>query len=170
MLDKLAKRWPGGKAGLGFTAVLVVFSLGLLAVVGIDRSSNEGKNELSLSGLVADPFDKEVHVLTPLEDMREQFKARYKIEPKKQRDPEVAGTILMLRAVSELDPELHATAIDDAVRHLRRNPQVLDKVYRIVDNYADNNPHLADKVKDVERAVKAKLAAKPKRKLEWLDF
>ncbi len=155
--------------GVIFGGSLLVFGGGLGLAVAVDWGGAAGE-DLSLAELLKNPFGDGDQSLTPLEEMRKRFRQEFEIEGKQPARPEIAGTLLMLRAVTQFDDSLRRAAINDAVRHLRQNPAIHDQVYKVVDTYARNNPHLATRVAEVKTAVVNGLAKKPARALEWLKF
>ncbi|MDP6351617.1 MAG: hypothetical protein QF926_06035 [Alphaproteobacteria bacterium] len=166
---KTAERRAATRRGALFAVVLVMFVGGLGLVVAVDWGG-EAEEELSLSELLKNPFGDGNHSLTPLEEMRKRFRKEFQLERDKPPRPEIAATLLMLRAVTEFDESLQRAAINDAVRHMRQNPAIHDMIYKVIDSYATNNPHLATRVAEVKTAVQKGLAKEPGRALEWLKF
>lgn len=151
-------------------AGMVVITGGAVWMFMAPAAQDDAKPRFGLADLVANPYDDDGQILTPLEEARQAFRDRFKTDPKRRERPDISGTSLMLRAILELDPAQRQTAINDVVRHLRRFPEVKDDVYALVETFRSNNPHLSDRIAAVTQTVDQRLAVPPKRLLEWLDF
>lgn len=154
----------------------IIYGGGVIAVVTVvvwgqfESDERSTKPQFGLSDLVANPYGDEDQLLTPLEEARRSFREQFETKPKNRERPDYSGAKLMLRAVLEFDERERETAINDAVRHLRRFPEVKSDVYKMVDTFRSNNPHLGERVDIVTASVDQRLSVPPKRLLEWLDF
>jgi len=157
--------------GLGIVAggIFGIFAVVALAFLYIGAPSDRVEN-FGLDALVDGTESDETHLLTPLEEARAAFREQYRLEYKSRTNPEITGTRLLLRAISELNARERQIKIDDAVRLLRDYPEAKPTVYALVDTYLENNPHMATRGATVKAIVEARLKHKPKRRLEWLDY
>lgn len=112
---------------------------------------------LDLSGLLANPYDPGDFPRTPAEAMRLRFAKPVPSPRERQGRPDISGTTLVLRAISEFNPDERATMVGDAVRHLRHYPQVKDEVWALVEQYRRNNPWMSAHVTAVKEAVEKRL-------------
>lgn len=156
--------------GIGRLALVVISGIGVI-VLGTLLTLNAGTKRVEtfgLADLVADHRDQDDGLSTPLEAARRSFNEHYAITPE-ARNPEIAGTKLMLRAVSELNAHERDIKVRDAVRLLRDHPDVTPEIFALVDKYLARNPQLADNGRVVKEAVAQQLSTKPSRRLEFLD-
>lgn len=142
--------------GSGLGVVLFVVLVGLYLATPQDRIEKFG-----LSALLEGPAEESSQVMTPLEEARTRFNERYRANPRAGTRPEITGTKLMLRAISELNERERGIKIDDAVRLLRDHPDAAREVYALVDQYLQNNPHMATHGEQVKSAVAKQLAEAP---------
>lgn len=156
------------------TAILIGCGLGVVVfviLVGLYMATpRERIEKFGLSALLEGPVSESSHVTTPLEAARDRFNERYRRNYDAGKRPEITGTKLMLRAISEFNEHERSIMIDDAVRLLRDNPDIKPEVYAMVDQYLANNPHMTPHGKKVKASVEQQLAEAPKRRLEWLDY
>lgn len=164
------KSQPTSAMGLGRMALLIGGGVAII-VGGTLLALNAGTRRVEtfgLSGLVEGGRGDADRPLTPLEQARRSFNDQYDVTPE-PRNPEAAGTKLMLRAVAELNARERDIKIGDVVRHLRDNPELIEKIYALVDTYLARNPQLAENGSLVKRSVAEQLAVKPKRRLDFLE-
>jgi hypothetical protein len=125
-----------------------------------DKYKDEERNDLSLSGLVANPYRPGVFIRTPREEVRRRFAkpaaTRRRVEG--GGEPAISGTTLMLRAISTFNAKKRRPMIGDVVRHLRHYPNAKDQVWVLVDRYRANNPQMRHHVDTVKAMVEAALA------------
>jgi len=151
--------------GSGLAAVLFFLLVGLYLATPGERIEKFG-----LTALLEGPIDNGDQVLTPLEAARDRFNERYRLNYDSTNRPEISGTKLMLRAISEFNERERAIMIDDAVRLLRNHPAAKPQVFALVDQFLTNNPHMLTHGQKVKSMVEEHLAEAPKRRLEWLDY
>lgn len=122
-----------------------------------DKYKDDERSDLSLSGLVANPYRPGDFIRTPREEVRRRFAKP--AEPGRRRDGEsaISGTTLMLRAISTFDVKKRKLMIGDVVRHLRHYPNAKDQVWVLVDRYRANNPQMRHHVDTVKAQVEAAL-------------
>ncbi len=125
---------------------------------GSDKYKDDDRSDLSLSGLVANPYRPGDFIRTPREEVRRRFAKP--AEPGRRRDGEsaISGTTLMLRAISTFDTKKRRPMIGDVVRHFRHYPNAKDQVWVLVDRYRANNPQMRHHVDTVKAMVEAALA------------
>ncbi len=152
-------------AGSGLGVVLFVVLVGLYLATPKERVEKFG-----LEALLRGPNEDSDQVLTPLEEARDRFNDQYRLSYKSSTRPEISGTKLMLRAISEFNEREREIMIDDAVRLLRDHPDAKPQVFALVDQFLVNNPHMAPHGKKVKSAVEQQLAQEPSRRLDWLDY
>ncbi len=152
-------------------------NLALIAAVMVasparaDEVGKEGSdNLLSLEGLLANPYRDRPDATTPLDAVRRRFGGDEDDRAHRKSNPEMAGTILVLRAVSHLNTRERRIAIDDAVRHMRKNPATRARVWNHVDTYRRNNPHMASEVDAVRARIIALLSRPPDQSQSWIKF
>jgi len=164
VLEQLSRLVRGQWLTISVIAVIAV-------AVAVGHNGLQGDDpEFGLANLVDNPFEEGDHLLTPLEESRRAFEETFKHRQRSHERPEITGITLVLRAILEFQDEERETAIDDAVRQLRRHPDLRDKVWQVVATWQENNPHLAPRVAQVKAEINRKLARKPARRLEWLKF
>jgi len=119
-----------------------------------DKYKDDDRSDLSLSGLVANPYRPGDFIRTPREEVRRRF-----AKPGRRRDGEsaISGTTLMLRAISTFDVKKRKLMIGDVVRHLRHYPNAKNQVWVLVDRYRANNPQMRHHVDTVKAQVEAAL-------------
>jgi len=145
-------------AGSGLAVVLFVVLVGLYLATPGERIEKFG-----LSALLEGPTGETSQVLTPLEEARDRFNERYRLNYDSKTRPEISGTKLMLRAISEFNERERGIMIDDAVRLLRNHPDAKPQVFTLVDTFLSNNPHMADHGAKVKSMVEQQLAEAPTR-------
>ena len=143
-------------AGTGLAVVLFIVLVGLYLATPDERIEKFGLSAL-LEGTAGERSD----VLTPLEEARHRFNERYRLNYDSKTNPEISGTKLMLRAISEFNDRERGIIVDDAVRLLRKHPQAKPQVFALVDQFLLNNPHLADHGASVKSIVEQQLAGAP---------
>jgi hypothetical protein len=143
-------------AGCGLGVVLFIVLVGLYLATPGERIEKFG-----LTALLEGPRGESSSVMTPLEEARDRFNERYRLSQDSGTRPEITGTKLMMRAISEFNEHEREIMIDDAVRLLRENPGVKPQVYALVDQYLLNNPHLATRGETVKATVDVQLAKVP---------
>lgn len=146
--------------GCGVAVVLFIVLVGLYLATPAERVEKFG-----LTALLEGPQGESSQVMTPLEEARDRFNERYRLNYKSGTRPEITGTKLMLRAISELNERERGIKIDDAVRLLRDHPDARPQVYALVDQFLLNNPHMATHGEAVKSAVEQQLAEGPKSNL-----
>jgi hypothetical protein len=142
--------------GCGLGVVLFILLVGLYLATPAERIEKFG-----LTALLEGPPAENNQMMTPLEEARDRFNERYRKNYDAGRRPEITGTKLMLRAISEFNERERSIMIDDAVRLLRDHPDTKPNVYAMVDQFLLNNPHLAPHGKNVISAVEQQLAETP---------
>ena len=147
-----------------------VFIAIAIAVAGLYVKAPEARVEqFGLSSLLDGPSRRPDHVMTPLEEARQRFKAGHRTDRDSRRSPEISGTKLMMRAISELNERQRQLKIADAVRLLRKHPESIVEVFALTDKYLANNPRLAPLGANVKTAVVARLKDKAPERFEFLD-
>ena len=141
------------------TAVLL-FSFLIVgpALSAPDDGKPAGSNDLSLSGLVANPYRPGDFIRTPREEVRRRFAKPVEPARERQGEPAISGTTLMLRAISAFNADKRRTMIGDVVRHFRHYPDAKDLVWLLVDRYRANNPQMHGHVDAVKAQVETALA------------
>ena len=151
-------------AGSGLGVVLFVVLVGLYMATPKERVEKFG-----LSALLEGPNRTSDEVLTPLEAARARFNERYRLNYDSKTRPEISGTKLMLRAISEFNERERNIAVDDAVRLLRDNPDAKPQIFALVDQFIANNPHMAEHGEMVKSLVEQRLEEAPTRNF-GLDY
>ena len=151
-------------AGSGLGVVLFVILVGLYMATPKERIEKFG-----LSALLEGPDRGGDQVLTPLEAARARFNERYHLNYESKTRPEISGTKLMLRAISEFNERERSIIIDDAVRLLHDHPDAKPQIFALVDQFLENNPHMAEHGQTVKSAVEQQLAQAPTRNF-GLDY
>lgn len=152
--------------------VIVVAAVGLAIGIGLGQiavGTGAGWTQtFALSRLGEPPQDGE-HELTPgtgaMPSLRREYRRREGLAPQ----PVLSGTKLMLRAISELNPEQRRIRVADLARHLRAHPEVKVDIYTHVDTYLANNPHMAIHGARVTRMLEGELLH-GQRALPYLDY
>jgi hypothetical protein len=164
------KSRQSAELGIGRLALIVGSGIGVIVIgtwLALGASTKRVET-FGLADLVNVGPDEGDGLSTPLQEARRSFNERYKVTPE-ARNPEIAGTKLMLRAISELNARERDIKVRDAVRHLRDHPEVTSQVYALVDQYLASNPQLAENGHAVKTAVAEQLKTKPSRRLDFLD-
>ena len=152
-------------AGSGLGVVLFVVLVGLYLATPSERVEKFG-----LEALLQGPDGDNDQVRTPLEAARERFNDEYRLNYRTSTRPEISGTKLMLRAISEFNERERSLMVEDAVRLLRDHPDAKPQVFALVDQYLSNNPHMAPHGVKVKTAVEQQLLEEPSRRLDFLDY
>ncbi len=156
------------------TAILAASSLAVVmfvVLVGLYLATpGERIEKFGLTALLEGPTADGDQVLTPLEEARARFNERYRLNYDSKTRPEISGTKLMLRAISEFNERERSIMIDDAVRLLRDHPDAKPQVFALVDKFLSNNPHMATHGEKVKTVVEQQLAEAPSRRLDWLEY
>lgn len=154
------------------TAVTVLlFSLMVAAPArsASDKTEEDDKHALSLSGLVANPYRPGDFIRTPREEVRRRFAKPTEPGRRREGEPAISGTTLMLRAISTFNAKKRRPMIDDVVRHLRHYPNAKDQVWVLVDRYGANNPHMRRYVAAVKAEVEVALARRTDKNYRLLN-
>ncbi len=140
------------------TVLLLSLMVAAPARSGSDKGEEDDRSALSLSGLVANPYRPGDFIRTPREEVRRRFAKPAEPGRRREVEPAISGTTLMLRAISAFNADKRKTMIGDVVRHLRHYPNAKDLVWTLVDRYRANNPHLRHHVDTVKAQVETALA------------
>ena len=143
------------------TAVTVLlFSLLVAgpALSASDKYKDDDRSDLSLSGLVANPYRPGDFIRTPREEVRRRFARPAERGRRRDGESAISGTPLMLRAISAFATKKRRPMIGDVVRYFRHYPNAKDQVWVLVDRYRANNPQMRHHVDTVKAMVEAVLA------------
>ena len=95
-------------------------------------------------------------VIGDLQDIRRDYKKQFNFDLDKGQqvqDPEIAGTKLLVNAMTQLDETARSRQIDSAVALLRNHPDVVESVFGRAVAWVRKNPQMADRATEVLRAV-----------------
>lgn len=152
--------------------VIVVAAFGVAAGIGLGQyaeGTGAGRTPTFTHAGVDEPPRDGDHELTPgdgaIPSLGREYRRREGLEPQ----PVLSGTKLMLRAISEFNPEQRRIRVGDLARHLRAHPEVKLDIYTLVDRYLVNNPHMAIHGARVKRMLEGELAHS-QRNLPYLDY
>jgi hypothetical protein len=166
----MAKRARKNWTRLGFVIAGGVSAFLAVGIGTLYLSAPEERIEkFGLTGLLDGPSSDPDHVMTPLEEARQRFKEEYRVDRVSKTPPEISGTKLMMRAISELNGRERQLKIDDAVRLLRKHPDSIRQVFALVDKYLSNNEHLAPLGAEVKTAVAMRLQEENEDRFGFLD-
>ena len=152
--------------------VMVVAALGLAVGIGFGKyaeGSGAGRTQtLTHSGVDQPPRDGD-HEATLGDGMIPSLGREYRRRQGLVPQPVLSGTKLMLRAISEYNPEQRRIRVGDLARHLRGHPEVKPDIYTLVDRFLANNPHMAIHGARVKQMLESELAHN-RRNLPYLDY
>lgn len=95
-------------------------------------------------------------VIEDLQDIRRDYKKQFKFDLDKGQqvqDPEIAGTKLLVNAMTQLDEVARLRQVESAVALLRNHPDVVESVFERAVAWVKKNPQMADRATEVLRAV-----------------
>lgn len=152
--------------------VMVVAACGLAVGIGLGEyaeGTGAGRTQtVTHSGVDRPPWDGDHEVTLGdgvIPSLGREYRRRQGLAPQ----PVLSGTKLMLRAISEYNPEQRRIRVDDLARHLRAHPEVKLDVYTLIDRFLANNPHMAIHGARVKRMLEGELAHS-QRNLPYLNY
>jgi|TARA_B100000614_G_scaffold250329_1_gene260267 hypothetical protein len=95
-------------------------------------------------------------VIDDLQGIRRDYKKQFKFDLDKGQtvqDPEIAGTKLIVNAMTQLDQTTRSRQIDSTVALLRNHPDVVESVFERAIAWIKKNPQMAERATEVLRAV-----------------
>jgi len=95
-----------------------------------------------------------------LQGVRKNYEKQFKFDldrDQKPQNPEIAGTKLIVSAMTQLSAENRARQIDSTVTLLRNHPEIVEGVFTRAVNWIRNNPQMADHAREVLRSIATRL-------------